>query len=207
MENIIIVSFDIESEGYQAITELKKNVLKDGYAVSQAVLVKNTDGHVTSLDSFDTGIETKNDTRMGGLIGALLGVAGGPLGMVLMGGYGALVGSAVDWGDAVNNASLMEHVLSCVTEDSTVLIAVVQEECVGAFDVNFDKFSAEITRFDAAEVAAEITEAERVQEEMARQAKLELREAKKQDRKQVIEERRERIKGRFSDIKAKFSRK
>jgi len=26
MENIIIVSFDIESEGYQAITELKKNV-------------------------------------------------------------------------------------------------------------------------------------------------------------------------------------
>ncbi|MDO4866787.1 MAG: hypothetical protein Q4C10_09525 [Clostridia bacterium] len=207
MENIIIVSFDIESEGYQAITELKKNVMKDGYAVSQAVLVKNTDGHVTSLDSLDTGIETKNDTRMGGLIGSLLGVAGGPLGMVLMGGYGALIGSAVDWGDAVNNASLMEHVLSCVTEDSTVLIAVVQEDIEGAFDKKFSKFSAEITRFDAAEVAAEIAEAERVQEEMARQAKRELREAKKQDRKQAIEERRERIKARFSDIKAKISKK
>ena len=62
-ENIIIVSFDIESEGYQAITELKKNVLRDGYAVSQAVLVKNTDGHVTSLDSFDTGIETNELAR------------------------------------------------------------------------------------------------------------------------------------------------
>ena len=103
--------------------------------------------------------------------------------------------------------SVMEHVLSCVTEDSTVLIAVVQEDIEGAFDVNFSKFSAEITRFDAAEVAAEIAEAERVQEEMARQDKRERREAKKQDRKQAIEEHRERIKGRFSDIKAKFSKK
>jgi uncharacterized membrane protein len=207
MENIIISSFDIESEGFQAITELKKNVFMDGYAVSQAVLVKNTGGHLTALDNFDTGMETKNDTRLGGLIGALLGVAGGPLGMVLMGGYGALIGSAVDWGDAAVNASLMEHVLSCVIEDSTVLIAVVQESSEGAFDKNFDKFSAEVTRFDAAEVAAEIAEAERVQEEMAREAKRQLREAKKQDRRQAIEDRRERIKGRFNDIKAKISRK
>lgn len=207
MENIIIVSFDIESEGYQAITELKGNVWKEGYAVSQAALVKNTDGHLTTLDSFDTGIETRNDTHMGGLIGTLLGVAGGPLGMVLLGGYGALIGSAVDWGDAVNNASLMEHVLSCVTEDSAVLIAVVQEEQEGAFDQNFDKFRAEITRFDAAEVAAEIAEAERLQEEMAREAKRKLREAKKQDRRQAIEERRERIKDHFRLLQAKLSGK
>ncbi|MBQ1490846.1 MAG: hypothetical protein IIZ39_02700 [Blautia sp.] len=207
MENIVIVSFEVESEGYQAITELKKKTLQEGYAISQAALVKNEDGHVVALDSFDTGIETKNDTRMGGLIGALMGVAGGPLGMVIMGGYGALIGSAVDWGDAVNNASLMEHVLSCVTEDSPVLIAVVQEEDGSVFDKNFEKFDAEVTRFDAAEVAAEILEAERVQEEMAREAKKKLREAKKQDRKQAIEERRERIKGRFSDLKAKFSKK
>ena len=188
MENIVIVSFAIESEGYQAITELKKNAWKDGYAVSQAALVRNTDGHTAVLDSFDAGIETKNDTRLGGLIGALLGVAGGSLGMVLMGGYGALIVSAVDWGDAVNNASLMEYVLNCVTEDSAVPIAVVQEDREGAFDKNFDPFSAEISRFDAAEVAAEVAEAERVQEEMARQAKRELREAKKRDRKQAVEE-------------------
>ena len=141
-----------------------------------------------------------DDTRLGGLIGALMGVAGGPLGMVLMGGYGALVGSAIDWSDAAANASMMEHVLGCVGEDEPVLIAVVQEKDESAFDKNFEKFDADITRFDAAEVAEEVAEAQRIQEEMARQAKKQLREAKKQDRKQKIEERREKIKSHFGSI-------
>ena len=206
MENIIIVNFNVESEAYQALTELKTNAVTNNYVVSQALLVKNTDGKMNTLDAFDTGIETRNDTRMGGLIGALLGVAGGPLGMVIMGGYGALIGSAVDWGDAAQNASLMEHVLDCVTEDKAVLIAVVQEETESAFDTNFEKFQAEVTRFDAAEVAAEVAEAQRVQEEMAREAKKKLREAKKNDRRQAIEERRNKIKAHFSEVKEKHKK-
>ena len=202
----IIVSFDVESEAYQALTELRKKTLTENYVVSQAVLAKNNDGKLDVIDSFDTGVQTHNDTRMGGLLGALLGVAGGPLGMVLMGGYGALIGSAIDWGDAAQNASLMEHVLGCVTEDSAVLIAVVQENDGSAFDKNFEKFQADVTRFDAAEVAAEIAQAQRVQEEMAREAKKQLREAKKQDRKQAIEERRKKISEHFSEVKAKFKK-
>lgn len=62
-------------------------------------------------------------------------------------------------------------------------------------------FSSEITRFDTAEVA----EAERIQEEMARNAKKELREAKRNDRRQEIEERKI-IKAHFSDVKAKFKK-
>lgn len=206
MENIIIVNFNTESEAYQAFTELKSKAVGDSYVVSQMMLTKNADGKLNAIDGFDTGRETRDDTRMGGLIGALLGVAGGPLGMVIMGGYGALIGSAVDWGDAAQNASLMEHVLSCVTEDQTVLIAVVQENDGSSFDKNFDKFTAEVTRFDAAEVAAEVAEAERVQEEMAREAKKKLRESKKNDRRQEIEERKEKIKAHFSEVKSKFKK-
>ncbi len=206
MENIIIVNFNVESEAYQALTELKSKAITENYVISQALLVKNTDGKIDTLDAFDTGVETRNDTRMGGLIGSLLGIAGGPLGMVIIGGYGALIGSAVDWGDAAQNASLMEHVLDCVTEDKAVLIAVVQEEAASAFDANFEKFQAEVTRFDAAEVAAEVAEAQRVQEEMAREAKKQLREAKKNDRRQAIEERRNKIKTHFSEVKAKHKK-
>ena len=143
---------------------------------------------------------------MGGLVGALIGVAAGPLGMVLMGGYGALIGSAVDWSDAAQNASLMEHVLSCVTDEKATLIAVVQESASSDFDAVFSKFDAELTRFDAAEVAAEVEEAERVQEEMAREAKKKLREAKKNDRRQAIEDRKAKIKAHFEDIKNKFKK-
>lgn len=206
MENIVIINFDIESEAYQALSELKGKVFSENYVVSQALLVKNTDGKLSVLEGLDTGRETRDDTRMGGLIGALLGVAGGPLGMVIMGGYGALIGSAVDWSDAAQNASLMEHVLNCVTDDKAVIIAVVQENENSAFDSVFEKFSSEITRFDAAEVAAEVAEAERVQEEMAKNAKRELREAKRNDRRQEIEERKAKIKAHFSDVKAKFKK-
>jgi len=104
MENIIIVNFSVESEAYQALTELKANAITNNYVISQALLVKNTEGKINILDSLDTGVETRNDTRIGGLVGALMGIVGGPLGMVLMGGYGALIGSAVDWGDAAQNA-------------------------------------------------------------------------------------------------------
>ena len=204
MENVIIVSFDVESEAYQALAELKPNAVTESYVVSQAVLAKNTEGRVAVLDGFDTGVETKNDTQMGGLIGALLGVAGGPIGMVIMGGYGALIGSAVDWGDAARNASLMEHVLGCVTEERAVLIAVIQEKEGSGFDKNFDKFKAEVTRFDAAEVAAELAEAERVQEEMAREAKRQLREAKKNDRRQAVLDCKSKISKHFKEVRDRF---
>lgn len=206
MENIIIVTFNVESEAYQALSELRKAPVTERYLISQAMLVKNAGGRFNTLDGFDTGVHTRNDAQIGGLIGALLGVAGGPLGMVLMGGYGALVGSAIDWSDAAQNASLIEHVLTCVTEDQNVLIGVVEESDTAGFDQALEKFDAEVTRFDAAEVASEVAEAERIQEEMARQAKKELREAKKADRKQDIEARREKIKAGFSHVKAKFAK-
>ena len=37
-------SFDVESEAYQALTELRKNTLTENYVVSQAGLAKNNDG-------------------------------------------------------------------------------------------------------------------------------------------------------------------
>ena len=206
MENIIIVNFSVESEAYQALSELKARSVTNDYVVSQAIIAKNTDGKIKALDGFDTGVETSNDTRIGGLIGSLLGIAGGPLGMIIMGGYGALIGSAVDWSDAAQNASLMEYVLGCVAEDKAVLIALVQENVSNSFDSAFSKFNAEITRFDAAEVAAEVDEAARVQEEMAKQAKKELRQAKKNDRKQAIAERRSKIASHFAEVRSKFKK-
>ena len=206
MENIIITTFAVESEAYQALTELRGHAVGGEYTVSQAMLVKNEDGHFKRLDGFDTGAVTHDDTRMGGMLGALLGIAGGPIGMVIMGGYGALVGSVVDWGDAAQSASLMEHVLGCVTEGDTVLISLTEERVENAYDRDLKKFDAESTRFSAAEVAVEIAEAERIQEEMAREAKKQLREAKKADRKQEIEDRRAKLRAHFDSVKSKFAK-
>ena len=85
MEKIISVIFKVESEGYQAITELKRAPVTELYTVSQAVLVRKEKGQIVTLDAFDTGMETSNDTAIGGLVGGFVGIIGGPLGMLLGG--------------------------------------------------------------------------------------------------------------------------
>ena len=124
MEKIISVIFKVESEGYQAITELKKVPITDNYAVMQAALVKKENGSVKILDGFDTGIETANDTAIGGLIGGFVGILGGPLGVLLGGSLGALTGSVIDTDDAVHNASLIEMVSQQLVDGEVVLIAL-----------------------------------------------------------------------------------
>lgn len=101
--------FCVESEGFQALSELKARSVTNDYVVSQAIIAKNTEGSIRTLDGFDTGAQTSNDTAVGGLIGSLLGIAGGPLGMMIMGGYGALIGSAVDWSDAAEVAAEVDE--------------------------------------------------------------------------------------------------
>ena len=149
MENIIVVNFEVESEAYQAFSELKAKAFSDTYIISQAALAKNEGGVIRPLDWFSVGAKANDDAVLGGALGALFGVVGGPVGMLLMGSYGALVGGTVDMVDADYNATMMEHVMKCVTEDKTVLIAMVQEEEGSDFDANFAKYQSEVTRFDA----------------------------------------------------------
>lgn len=96
MESIVSIVFEVESEAYQAMTALKKAPITKQRIISQAVLAKKVDGHIVVEDGFDTGLETADDTHLGGLLGGLVGIIGGPVGVLLSGSIGALSGSLVD---------------------------------------------------------------------------------------------------------------
>ena len=196
-ESIIVVNFKVESEAYQALAELKLNAINDSYAATQACIVCKKDGVLTMKDGFDTGAETTNDTAIGGLIGAIVGIVGGPIGILLGGSYGALIGSTFDAADSLDNASLVEKVCETLTDDSLSLVALVSEIETGSFDTAFEKYDAEVTRFDAAEVALEIEEAAEVQKQLEKEARKQLRAEKKANRKQKLEEKRAEIKAKF----------
>jgi len=206
MEKIISVVFKVESEGYQAMTELKQNPITDSYTVSTAVLVKKENNEIKALDVFDSGIETRNDTWIGGLVGGLIGILGGPLGVLLGGGYGALLGSTIDMGDSVHNMSLIEKVSEQLVDGEIVLIALEQEATEGAIQKMLTKFDVSIIEEDAANVAEEVEQAVEAQKEMERQARAKLRVAKKEEYKQKIEEQRTKLKAEFEDFKAKFKK-
>ncbi|MGI6173889.1 MAG: DUF1269 domain-containing protein [Christensenellales bacterium] len=206
MEKIISAIFKVESEGYQAMTMLRKAPINRLFTVSQAALVKKEDGIVKLLDSFDTGLDTRDDTYIGGLIGGLVGILGGPLGMLLGGSIGALTGSIVDTKDAAHNVSMLERVSQQLVDGEVVLIALEQEAVEGAAQRMLSEFDVSIVEDDAAAVAYEVQQAAELQKELEKEAKAKVREAKKEERKQKIEEHRAKIAADFEAFKAKFKK-
>jgi len=194
MQNVLAVLFQVESEGYQAITTLKQNSVAENYAILQMALVKRTGNNVSLCDSFTSDIHSKDDTVRGGMIGAMLGVLGGPIGMLLMGSTGAMIGSSIDTGDAVATASLLGQVADKLLDGEVALIMLAEEKTEDELDARLTKFKVEIVRYDAAVVAAEIEEANRAEKEMQRQARIQLRESRKAERKEKAAEKREKVK-------------
>ena len=206
-QNILVCLFEVESEAYQALTELKQDPGSDISYLSTAALVKKENGVLRMLDGFDTGSNTMDDTAMGGLIGALFGVLGGPLGILLGGSYGMLVGSTLDTDDALMNASMLEQIAAKMVDGEVAIIGLAFEEDESVLDTKLGKFKAMIIRFDAATVAAEVDEAQRLQDEMARQARQDLRDEKKAARKEKKEEKKAKLSADWEGFKAKFKKK
>ena len=204
--NIIVSLFEVESEAYQALSELRQFEGNEKVFLTQAALVKKEDGTLRLLDGFDTGNDTMDDVAIGGLVGALFGVLGGPLGVLLGGSYGALVGSAIDAGDALDDATLLERIAGKMVDGEVAILCMAHEEDESILDERFNKFKVIIARFDADVIAEEVAEAQRLEEEMARQAKRELRAAKKEERKQNREEKKAKRAADFESFKAKFKK-
>ena len=203
-ESIFVVNFKVESEAYQALSELRLNPVNDGFMVSQAGIIVKQNGQIELKDGYDTGAETRNDAIVGGLVGGLIGIVGGPIGVLLAGSYGALLGSTIDAIDELDNESLVEKVCETIGDDEISLIALVSEAEEGSFAKAFEKYDAEIVSFDAAETAAEIEAAAELQRQLEKEARKQMREAKKADFKQKVEEKRAELKTGFEGFKTKL---
>ncbi len=206
MENVVAVSFAIESEAYQAMSSLKKISINELFVISQAALIKKVAGRIVTEDAFDTGINTEDDTHIGGLIGGLVGIVGGPVGMLLSGSIGALTGSVVDSVQANHGVTMIEKVADQFMDGETGIVMLVQEKTPAALDLELSKYSAVVIRADAAEVAEEIKYAQDMERELEKEARKKLREEKKEEHKQAVEERRAKMKSDFEELKKKFSK-
>ena len=206
-QNIIVSLYEVESEAFQVMTELKQNPGNEASYLTGAALVKKENGVLRTLDAFDTGAQTSDDMAIGGLVGALVGVLGGPIGVLLGGSYGMLVGSVVDTDDAVQGVSLIEQTALKMEDGEIAIIGLAFEEDEAVLDAKLGKYKATIARFDAAAVAVEVEEAQAMAKEMARQARKELRDEKKAERKEKRAEKKEKLSADWEGFKARFKKK
>lgn len=199
-ENLILVNYKVESEAYQALSELKRDVSNDNYLIYQGVIVKKENGKLNIMDGFVNSAATSEDTVTGGLIGSLVGVLGGPLGILLGGSMGMLLGGAVDAGDIADDASLLEKAGDCILDGETAILLLAQEEYETALTAKLNHFDVTITRLDAAEVAAEVEHAREVERQVARDARAKLREEKTEAFKETVAKKSEELKQWFSNL-------
>ncbi|MBR1628686.1 MAG: DUF1269 domain-containing protein [Lachnospiraceae bacterium] len=204
MQNVIAAIFEIESEGYQALNVLSKSPVTESATILQMALIKKEGQGVTLCDSFDSGVHTQDDTLIGGLVGGLLGIMGGPIGMLLMGSYGALAGSLLDAEDAIEDASLMEAVTEKLQDGTTAIVALADESDESDIDDRLSGFKVEILRFDAAVISAQVEEAQKMQREMERQTRERMRATKKEEFHKDLKEKRLKISAEFNAFKEKF---
>jgi uncharacterized membrane protein len=196
-KNVIVAVFKVESEGYQALSQLRQAAGGESYLVTAAALVKKEKDSCFYLDGFDTGRHTADDAALGGLIGMVVGLLGGPIGVLLGGSYGALIGATVDAGDAVFGASMLDQIAGKLDDGMVALVALAGEDSPEALDSLLSGFDTVIARFDAEAVADEVDKAYEVQSEMARQAREEMR-------KQQMEETHKELKESWDQGVEKF---
>jgi uncharacterized membrane protein len=198
MDNVLAVTFGEDSKAYEALTTVKQLDAQDQINLAAAaVVVRTDDGRLETKDQVgDDGLE---GTATGGLIGLIIGILGGPFGVLLSGATGLLVGSLFDLADDDDTESALEELSRSAQVGRTTLLAQVNEQSPEVVDTAMARLGGTVLRRSMDDVEAEIAAAEDAQ-----------RAAKKAARKQLREQRRaqakEKIHAKIEELKAKLHR-
>ena len=187
-ENVVVVRFTEPSKAYQALSVLKECDADGRIGLDSAAIVERTStGELRVPESADNvGLV---GTASGSLIGMLVGVLGGPVGLLLCWGTGALMGGAFDLDRAETSDEALTVLGRAIPPESTALIASVEEPTVEVIDGEVTKLGGEVTRRPVAEVMAELEAAQEAADAAAREARRVVRDKRKAEVKAGVDER------------------
>ncbi len=167
--NVISVSFDPDNNAYAALTALKELDSQGQLRLAAAaVVVRDDDGEIVIKDR--VGSVEFEGAAGGGLMGLLLGIIGGPPGVLLGGTYGLMVGSLVDLSDVEESESVLSQISTSVSPRRTALLAEVTEQSAEVVDTAMARLGGTVLRRSVDDVEAEIAAAEKAQREAKREA-------------------------------------
>jgi uncharacterized membrane protein len=197
-ENVIAVSFSEDANAYEALSRLKELDSKGEVGVRDAAVVSRAeDGKIATKDQF--GKDGVEKTVTGGLMGLVIGVLGGPFGVLVGGASGVLVGSLFDEDDADATESALADIAKSLPVGRAGLLADVSEDSPVAIDAVMANLAGTVVRRSALDVQAEVATAEDAQREAKKKAREELHDARRKKQKAEID-------AKLADLRAKLSR-
>jgi len=194
--NVIAVSFNPDNNAYEALTELKELDGQGRLGVEAATVVaRDANGQIVVKDRI--GSLEFAGAAGGGMLGLLLGVIGGPLGVLIGGTYGLLVGSLVDVDEAERTESVLSEISASVRAGHTALLAQVAEQGPEVVDAAMVRLGGTVLRRPVADVEAEIAAAEKAQRDAKREADKELARGRRERSKEQVQAKVEELKAKL----------
>jgi uncharacterized membrane protein len=194
--SVIAVSFEDDRGAYKALTLLGELDAQHRAGVREAVVVaRGEDGQIAVKDR--VAPTDLPGTASGGLIGLLLGIIGGPVGMLVGGTYGLLVGSMFDVYDATEDDTALGAIAQTVKPDHPALLAVVDEQSTDVLDAAMTDLGGTIARRPVAEVEAEIAAAEDAERKAKHEARKELNRARRERDKTAVNAKLDELKAKL----------
>jgi uncharacterized membrane protein len=157
--------------------------------------VRGDDGEIVVKDR--AGSYDFAGAASGGLLGLLIGILGGPLGVLIGGTYGLLVGSLVDLEEAEDSDSVLAQISASVRPGHTALLAEVTEQSPEVVDTAMADLGGTVLRRPVYEVEAEIAAAEQAQRKAKREADRELRRGRREHTKEQVQTTVEQMKAKL----------
>ena len=194
--SVIAVSFEDDSNAYTALTSLKELDSQHRVGLKEAVVaVRREDGQVEVKDRVaSTDLPA---TAGGGLMGLLIGVLGGPIGMLVGGTYGLFAGSLFDLYDISEAESALGAISSSVRLGHTALLAVVDEQSPEVIDTAMSAAGGTVVRRSVADVEAEIAATEKAERTAKREARKELIRGRQEHNKAAVNAKMTELKARL----------
>jgi uncharacterized membrane protein len=196
-DNVLVVSFGEDAandkNAYQALTNLEELDAQGQIDIAGAVVVtRDLDGRVEIKSQ--VGDMPYTGTASGGLVGLLVGIIGGPLGVLIGGATGLLVGSLFDIDDATTTESVLSDISRQVRPGRTAVLAQVTEQSREVIDTAMWRLGGEVMRRSVVDVEEEIAVAQEAQRKAENEARKELHKARHEQRKEDAHAKVEELK-------------
>jgi len=125
---------------------------------------------------------------------------GGPLGVLLGGAYGMLLGSLVDLGVAEEEESVLATMARAIQPGTTALLVEATEPTVEVVDSEMERLGGDVVRHPVVEVEAELAAAEEATRVAEREARCKLREERRAELKEKVQQKIDELKAKLESL-------
>ncbi|MBP1041045.1 hypothetical protein I6N95_08520 [Vagococcus sp. BWB3-3] len=199
MKNIVITIFNEESRTYEALSLLKQD--SQNLDIIASGIIKNNHGSLEIKDGFDLS-EYDDNWAAGGLIGGLLGILGGPVGVLLGSGLGMTIGTGFDLDELEDNQSVFKQVAQELGENKLALLTVADESDEQLLNQLLMKEGAvKIIRKSYVDVQTEIFENQELEKQLAKAARAQMRAEKKEKWHAMAEAKQQELSDKLKTLK------